>query len=66
MSRFHADESTALAPINRENSYVHWRYFLSVFLGATKQSGSLLEQGVECYATISEKYHVRLRTWKER
>ena len=66
MSRFHADESAALAPINRENGYVRWHYFLSAFLGATKQSGILLEQGGECYATISEKYHARLRTGKER
>ncbi|SUC49231.1 Uncharacterised protein [Plesiomonas shigelloides] len=56
MSRFHADESAALAPINRGNGYVRWHYFLSTFLGATKQSGILLEQGGECYATISEKY----------
>lgn len=56
MSRFHADESADLAPINRDNGYVRWRYFLSAFLRATKQSGILLEQGVECYATISEKY----------
>lgn len=56
MSRFHADESAALAPINRGNGYVRWHYFLSAFLGATKQSGILLEQGGECYATISEKY----------
>lgn len=56
MSRFHADESAALVPINRDNGYVRWRYFLSAFLGATKQSGILLEQGGECCATISEKY----------
>ena len=56
MSRFHADESAAFAPINRENGYVCWHDFLSTFLGATKQSGILLEQGGECYATISEKY----------
>lgn len=66
MSRFHADESAALAPINRGNGYVRWHYFLSTFLGATKQSGILLEQGSECCATISEKYHARLRTGKER
>lgn len=66
MSRFHADESAALAPINRENGYVRWRYFLSAFLGATKQSGILLEQGSKCCATISEKYQARLRTGKER
>lgn len=66
MSRFHADESAALAPINRENGYVRWHDFLSAFLGATKQSGILLEQGGECCATISEKYHARLRTGKER
>ena len=56
MSRFHADEAAALAPINRENGYVRWHYFLSAFLGATKQSRIQLEQGGECYATISEKY----------
>lgn len=66
MSRFHADESAALVPINRENGYVRCRYFLSAFLGATKQSGTQFEQGYERYATISNIPHARLRTGKER
>lgn len=46
MSRFHADESAALAPINRENGYVHWRYFLSVFWERQNKAESCLSKAV--------------------